>query len=151
MVPHVLTRQPLTWTPPLPHDDPPVAHINTTPLVDVMLVLLIIFLITLPVLSTHIRVQLPRATTGHQAVQTAAVVISIDAQGQLYWQNQRLTGAGDLLARLRSLAQHDPQASVHIYGDASGQFAPISAVLDACAQAGLDGVAIITQVSGARP
>ncbi len=120
------------------------SEINTTPLVDVMLVLLIIFLITIPVINTSVAVRLPRQTTQLQESQPQTVLISIDAAGQSYWFDARLTDPQTLQDRLKQAAAQTPQPAVHIRGDARADFAAVARVLYACQQAGIAHIGFVT-------
>src|SRR5512133_1431719 len=94
-------------------DDAVLSEINTTPLVDVMLVLLIIFLITIPVINTSVAVRLPREANQLQQTQPQTVVISVDAQGGTYWFNARLADAQSLQDKLMQAATQTPKPEVH--------------------------------------
>ena len=120
------------------------SEINTTPLVDVMLVLLIIFLITIPVINTSVAVRLPRQTTQLQESQPQTVLISIDAAGQSYWFDARLTDPQTWQDRLKQAAAQTPQPAVHIRGDARADFAAVARVLYACQQAGIAHIGFVT-------
>jgi len=131
-------------------DDAILADINTTPLVDVMLVLLIIFLITVPVLSTSVVVNLPRHAHQLQASEAQPVVISVDAQGRTYWLDSRVPDTASLRAHLNAAAARQPQPAVHIRGDASADYAAVAQVLQAAQAAGLARVGFITEPAGSR-
>ncbi|MFM2056734.1 MAG: hypothetical protein RLY71_1119, partial [Pseudomonadota bacterium] len=89
-------------------DDQVIAAINTTPLVDVMLVLLIIFLITIPVVNYSVPVQLPKERLDIRASKPENIVLSVDAAGNTYWNDARLASPAQLLDRLKSVAQQTP-------------------------------------------
>jgi biopolymer transport protein ExbD len=125
--------------------DAVLANINTTPLVDVMLVLLIIFLITIPVVNHSVAVELPKQRHELRETQPKDVVISVDAEGQTYWQDARLRGASDLVERLKGIAQLEPQPEVHIRGDARSDYRPFGRILLACQRAGISKVGFITE------
>jgi biopolymer transport protein ExbD len=122
-----------------------VAAINTTPLVDVMLVLLIIFLITIPVANFSVPVELPKRTNALRESTPKDVVISVDAQGGSFWFDARITGRDDLQQRLKKIAAQNPQPEVHIRGDARGDYAPVGRILLACQRAGILKVGFITE------
>jgi biopolymer transport protein ExbD len=122
-----------------------VAAINTTPLVDVMLVLLIIFLITIPVANFSVPVELPKRTNALRESTPKDVVISVDAQGGTFWFDARIAGRDDLQQRLRKIAAQNPQPEVHIRGDARGDYAPVGRILLACQRAGILKVGFITE------
>jgi biopolymer transport protein ExbD len=120
------------------------ATINTTPLVDVMLVLLIIFLITIPVITKQVPVVLPKATNLPTQTKPENITIAIDKDGGIYWNTQLLKGQEDLKARLRSIAREEPQPDVHIRGDSNVRYQFVGQVLVATQQIGIRKVAFIT-------
>ena len=126
-------------------DDEVMSAINTTPLVDVMLVLLIIFLITIPVINTSVAVRLPREANQLQLTQPQTVVISVDAQGGTYWFNARLADAQSLQDKLMQVATRTPKPEVHIRGDARSDYAAVARVLYACQQAGITRIGFVTE------
>ncbi|WPC68391.1 biopolymer transporter ExbD [Rhodoferax ferrireducens] len=126
-------------------DDAVLSEINTTPLVDVMLVLLIIFLITIPVINTSVAVRLPREANQLQQSQPQTVVISVDAHGGTYWFDARLTDAQSLQDKLTPMARQTPQPEVHIRGDARSDFEAVARVLYACQQAGITRIGFVTE------
>ena len=126
-------------------DDAVLSEINTTPLVDVMLVLLIIFLITIPVINTSVAVRLPREANQLQLTQPQTVVISVDAQGGTYWFNARLADAQSLQDKLMQVATRTPKPEVHIRGDARSDYAAVARVLYACQQAGITRIGFVTE------
>ncbi len=126
-------------------DDADLSEINTTPLVDVMLVLLIIFLITIPVINTSVAVRLPRQTSELQQRQPETVVISVDVAGATYWFDARLTDPQSLSDRLKRIAAQTPQPEVHIRGDARADFEAVARVLSAVQQAGIARIGFVTE------
>ena len=126
-------------------DDAMLSEINTTPLVDVMLVLLIIFLITIPVINTSVAVRLPKAANQLRQSQPETVVISVDARGGAYWFDTRLADSASLMARLRQLAAQVPPPEVHIRGDARADYEAVARVLQACQQAGITRIGFVTE------
>src|SRR5512144_245896 len=95
-------------------EDEIVSAINTTPLVDVMLVLLIIFLITIPVVTTSIPVQLPKERNEIRETKPENIVISVDANGGIYWNELRIQSTQALIDRLKKVAVLTPQPEVQI-------------------------------------
>src|ERR1700677_157428 len=89
------------------------SDINVTPLVDVMLVLLIIFIITIRVIIQQVPVQLPKATNLPTQTKPENITIAVDKEGNIFWNTQRVNGTDDLKARLRGIARQDPQPEVH--------------------------------------
>ncbi len=128
-----------------PDDDADLAEINTTPLVDVMLVLLIIFLITIPVINTSVAVRLPREANQLQQTLPGTVVISVDAAGASYWFDARLSDAQSLRDKLQQIAAQTPQPEVHIRGDARADFEAVARVLSAAQQAGIARIGFVTE------
>jgi biopolymer transport protein ExbD len=128
-----------------PDDDADLSEINTTPLVDVMLVLLIIFLITIPVINTSVAVRLPRQSSELQQIQPETVVISVDAAGATYWFDARLSSAQSLSEKLIQIAAQKPQPEVHIRGDARADFEAVARVLSAAQQAGIARIGFVTE------
>jgi biopolymer transport protein ExbD len=126
-------------------DDAVLSEINTTPLVDVMLVLLIIFLITIPVINTSVAVRLPQETNQLRQSQPETVVISVDAKGGTYWFDARLADPQNLQDKLRLIARQTPQPEVHIRGDARSDFEAVARVLYACQQAGITRIGFVTE------
>src|SRR6202041_3358606 len=93
------------------------ADINVTPLVDVMLVLLIIFIITIRVIGQQVQLDLPKATNLPTQTKPENITIAVDKQGAIYWNTQLLSGQEELKQKLREIARIDPQPDVHIRGD----------------------------------
>jgi len=126
-------------------DDEVMATINTTPLVDVMLVLLIIFLITIPVVTTSIKVDLPQERLNPRQSKPENIVLSVDARGVVYWHDTPLPNAEALVARLKQVSVQSPQPEVHIRGDRAALYAPVGRVVLACQRAGIARVSFITE------
>lgn len=127
-----------------PDDSELLSVINTTPLVDVMLVLLIIFLITIPVVTTSVQVQLPRETQQPHVPQPDNVVLSVNARGQAFIYDTAVRDTADLMQRLKTFAEKTPQPEVQIRGDASADFEAVGRVLYAAQVAGLTKVRFVT-------
>lgn len=121
------------------------SEINTTPLVDVMLVLLIIFLITIPVINTSVSVKLPIQTNQLQKMQAKTVVISINASGAIFWLDTPILDMQSLQNRLNETALLTPQPEVHIRGDARTNYEAVARVLFACQQAGVTQIGFVTE------
>ena len=126
-------------------DDAVIATINTTPLVDVMLVLLIIFLITIPVVTSRVPLQLPKERVEPLDASATHVVIAVDRRGTVYWGNLALAGRAELLARLQRVAAATPQPEVQLRGDLAADYDGIGRVLSACQRAGIARVSLITE------
>ena len=130
--------------------DQALSAINTTPLVDVMLVLLIIFLITVPVIRHPTRVDLPRQQASAPP-RAADVVISIHRDGRMDWNDTPLAGGAPMRRRLRELAQREPRARVQISADRAASYAPVGRVVDACRQAGITSLGFLTRTRTSTP
>ena len=126
-------------------DDEVVSYINTTPLVDVMLVLLIIFLITIPVVRHSINVQLPNETNEARESKLDNVEVSVAADGSIYWNELRMANSQQLVERLKTIAAKKPQPEVHIRGDKNANYEGVGRVVYACQMAGIAKVGFITE------
>ena len=126
-------------------DEEVVSSINTTPLVDVMLVLLIIFLITIPVVNSSILVTLPREPVQSREQQAEDVIVTVDAQGALYWFDTRLPGPKDLQELLARVSQMKPQPELHIRADARADYESIGQVVYAAQQSGMARIGFLTE------
>ena len=125
-------------------EDEVMGTINTTPLVDVMLVLLIIFLITIPVVTTSIKVDLPKEPNVVREAKPETVVISVNQAGQIYLYDTPIPSTQDLNVRLQKLAAMKPQPDVQIRGDAQSAFESVGRVMYAVQRAGITQVGFIT-------
>ena len=130
---------------PLEADDDLVADINTTPLVDVMLVLLIIFLITIPVVIQTIPLTLPKERNLPTQTKPENIVISVNRDGDVFWNNQPVADERRLLDRLKEIAVRKPQPEVHIRGDKEGRYEFVGRVVYTCQRAGILKVGFITE------
>src|SRR4051812_27230292 len=126
-------------------EDEVMSNINTTPLVDVMLVLLIIFLITIPVVTTSIPVSLPKERVEIRETKPENVIISVDPKGDVFWYDQKMNTPRDLIDRLKRVSNIKPQPEVQIRGDMSAKYEGVGKVLYACQIAGIVKVAFITE------
>ncbi len=125
--------------------DQEVSAINTTPLVDVMLVLLIIFLITIPVVNYSVPVDLPKQRNQVREAKAEDVVISVDATGRLYWLDAPVADTEDLVSRLKKVSVLSPQPQIHIRGDFKSRYEPVGRILYACQRAGIVKIGFITE------
>ena len=121
------------------------SDINVTPLVDVMLVLLIIFIITIPVIVAQVHLDLPKATNLPTQTKPENITISVDKDGDVYWNTKKLASKEDLKTELRGIARIEPQPEVHIRGDANVRYMYVGQVLVAAQQIGIRKVAFITE------
>jgi biopolymer transport protein ExbD len=125
--------------------DEVISKINTTPLVDVMLVLMIIFLITIPAVNSSVPLKLPKEVNIARDPQSKSIVVSVDAKGQVYWMDLKLNDMAALDLKLKELAQQNPQPELHFQGDAKANFQSVGKVLLQIQNAGLDKVGFITE------
>lgn len=126
-------------------EDEVVAAINTTPLVDVMLVLLIIFLITVPVVTQSITLDLPKEKNQVTQTKPENVNIGVTSQGDVFWNTQKLANNKVLLEKLKVIAVLTPQPEVHIRGDQNARYEYVGKVVVACQRAGIMKVGFITE------
>ena len=126
-------------------EDQIVSAINTTPLVDVMLVLRIIFLITIPVVTTSIPVQLPKERNEVRETKPENIVLSVDVAGRIYWNDLRIPTTAALIERLKKIAALTPQPEVQIRGDGKANYDSVGRIIYACQRAGIAKVGFITE------
>ena len=126
-------------------DDEVVSAINTTPLVDVMLVLLIIFLITIPVVTQTVAVQLPKESNIARQTKPENIEISVNKDGDIFWNQQLVADSDALFTRLSKVATQKPQPEVHIRGDAHARYESIGRVLFQCTRAAIQKVSFVTE------
>ena len=119
--------------------------INTTPLVDVMLVLLIIFLITIPVVTQSITLELPKERNVVTVTKPENVLLAVSKDGDVYWNTHQIRDIDELVALLTEKAKQKPQPEVHIRGDQSARYESIGRVVFACQRAGIAKVGFITE------
>lgn len=127
------------------HDDEMLATINTTPLVDVMLVLLIIFLITIPVVTQTVPVSLPKDSNQPREQHAQRIELSVTREGEVYWGMSPIKTQEELVRQLKAHARQEPQPEVSIRGDEASRFAAIDRVMQACKQAGLTRVGLVIE------
>jgi biopolymer transport protein ExbD len=126
-------------------EDEVVSTINTTPLVDVMLVLLIIFLITIPVVTTSIPVQLPKERNEVRETKPENITLSVDVKGRIYWNDLQIPTTPALIDRLKKISVLTPQPEVQIRGDGGADYDAVGRIIYACQRAGIAKVAFITE------
>ncbi|HEY4751304.1 MAG TPA: biopolymer transporter ExbD [Steroidobacteraceae bacterium] len=122
-----------------------IASINTTPLVDVMLVLLIIFLITIPVINKTVKVDLPKAVNIPTQTKPENITIAVDKAGTIYWNDKRVADKNELLALIEASAVKKPQPEVHIRGDQETRYEDIGRVMYAIQRGGIVKVGFLTE------
>ena len=120
------------------------AAINTTPLVDVMLVLLIIFLITIPAIVQQVPLELPKERNVPTQTKPENIVIAVDKDGGVFWNNQPVDDR-KLLNQLKEIAVKIPQPEIHIRGDRDGRYEFVGRVVYACQRAGILKIGFITE------
>ena len=126
-------------------EDEVVSTINTTPLVDVMLVLLIIFLITIPVVTTSVPVTLPRERNEIRETKPENITLSVDVGGRIYWNDLRINTTAALVERLKKVAVLNPKPEVQIRGDGNANYDAVGRIIYACQRAGNAKVGFITE------
>ncbi|MDO9597363.1 MAG: biopolymer transporter ExbD [Azoarcus sp.] len=126
-------------------DDEIVSAINTTPLVDVMLVLLIIFLITVPVVTNTVAVELPKEVNRPRVTAPENINIAVTRDGGVFWNEQPVAGNEALVERLKGIALQEPQPEVQIRGDGAAPYEYVGRVVFACQRAGILKVGFITE------
>jgi len=119
-------------------------EINTTPLVDVMLVLLIVFMITIPVMNHSVKIDLPRASSQPDQIKPESIDLSIDAQGKLYW-NEQSIDAAQMKARMAEAARKNPQPELHLRAERTTQYEKVAQVMAAAQTGGLSKIGFVTE------
>jgi biopolymer transport protein ExbD len=119
-------------------------EINMTPLVDVMLVLLIIFIITIPVMKHSVNVDLPRATNQTEEVKPETIRLSVNAQGAYFWNESQISET-ELVPRLQVEAAKQPQPELHIRGDKDVRYERVAQAMAAAQQSGIKKIGFITE------
>jgi biopolymer transport protein ExbD len=119
--------------------------INTTPLVDVMLVLLIIFLITIPVVTQSIQLELPKERNVPTQTKPENILLAVSKEGDIYWGIQPIPNIDTLVERLKKEAVKEPQPEVHIRGDQEARYESVGRLVVACQRAGILKVGFITE------
>jgi biopolymer transport protein ExbD len=126
-------------------EDEVIGTINTTPLVDVMLVLLIIFLITIPVVTHTIPVKLPNETDEPYKTKPENINLAVNKQGDMFWNEQLVPNTTTLLAKLKEVAVIVPQPELHIRGDQQTKYEYIGKVILTAQRAGIAKIGFITE------
>jgi len=125
------------------------AEINVVPLVDVMLVLLVIFIITAPLLTHSVKIDLPKASSNPNITKPDHVELAIREDGSLYW-NGELVQKESLAARFELEAKKEPQPELHIKADGTSKYEKISQVMSIAAKTGLTKIGFVTDPSGVQ-
>lgn len=126
------------------HNDEVMSEINMTPLVDVMLVLLIIFIITVPVLTHSVNVDLPRASNQPTELKPQTVQLAVTANGEVFW-NETKVDAAQLNAKLLAAAVQSPQPEIHLRGDKAVPYEHVVKTMAAVQQAGILKLGFVTE------
>ena len=124
----------------------PMAEINMIPLIDVMLVLLVIFIVTAPLLTHAVKIDLPKASSNPNITKPDNVQLAIRADGQVFW-NGEVTDEAGLAARFAATATLNPQPEVHIRAERTAQYENVAKVMAGAAKAGLSRIGFVTDPS----
>jgi biopolymer transport protein ExbD len=120
------------------------AEINMIPLIDVMLVLLVIFIVTAPLLTHAVKVDLPKASSAPNLTQPENVQVAIDAQGQVHW-NGEVVSAAALQERMRTAATFSPPPELHLRAERTTHYEKVTEVMSAAAREGLTRIGFVTE------
>ncbi len=126
-------------------EDEAISAINTTPLVDVMLVLLIIFLVTIPVITQSVPLKLPEESNVPRQTKPENVEIAVTKDGDVYWGLTPVRDNDELVERLKKIAVVVPQPEVHIRGDLAGRYEFVGRVVFAAQRAGIQKIGFVTE------
>ena len=126
-------------------DDEMNSSINTTPLVDVMLVLLIIFLITIPVVTQSVQLSLPKERNLPTQTKPENILLAVTKDGDVYWNTRKIPDTETLVKELKKESIKDPQPEVHIRGDEEARYESVGRLVVACQRAGIAKVGFITE------
>ena len=127
----------------------PMAEINMVPLIDVMLVLLVIFIITAPLLTHAVKVDLPRAFSTPNITQPQNIQLAIKANGDVYWNGEHIVET-QIASRMTASARLDPQPELHLRADRTTNYEKVAQVLSAAAKAGLTKIGFVTEPAADR-
>ena len=122
----------------------PMAEINMVPLIDVMLVLLVIFIITAPLLTNAVKIDLPKASSAPNLTKPDHITISLDGAGSLYWNGERIDRAG-LKQRLTVASKQQPQPEIHLRADKTTPYQPLAEVMADAASAGMGRIGFVSE------
>lgn len=125
-------------------DAAPMAEINMIPLIDVMLVLLVIFIITAPLLTHAVKIELPKASSHPNVVQPENVQLGVKADGEVYWNGEMVDKAA-LATRMAAAAKLDPQPEIHLRAERTTEYQKVAEVMSAAARAGLVKIGFVTE------
>jgi biopolymer transport protein ExbD len=125
--------------------DEMLSEINMVPLIDVMLVLLIVFIITVPVMKHAVNIDLPRASNEKELVKPETVRLSVDADGAYFWNERQLSDDNELQGLLAAAAAQVPQPDLHIRGDRAVRYERVALAMAAAQQAGVKKIGFVTE------
>jgi biopolymer transport protein ExbD len=128
-------------------DDGLMNEINMTPLVDVMLVLLIVFMVTIPVIRHAVKIDLPHASSQPQDTKPAHVNVAVEADGTIMWDDQKIDDAA-LAARIAQASQQSPQPELHLRADRKVPYERVADVMSAAQAGGLTKIGFVTEPKG---
>jgi biopolymer transport protein ExbD len=128
-------------------DDGLMNEINMTPLVDVMLVLLIVFMVTIPVIRHAVKIDLPHASSQKEEAKPAQVTVAIDADSNVLWNDQKVDEAA-LSAKIAEAAQASPQPELHLDADRKVPYEKVAQVMSAAQVGGLTKIGFVTLPKG---
>lgn len=126
-------------------DERTMSEINTTPLVDVMLVLLIVFMITIPVITHTVPVELPEVSNEARKTRPENINLSVNKDGQVFWGTMLLADSNQLLEKLKEVAVIQPQPEVHVHADEATRYEHVGRVILTAQRAGIMKVGFITE------
>lgn len=127
----------------------PLGEINMVPLIDVMLVLVVIFLVTAPLLTHAVKIDLPQATSQPDST-PATIDLALDAQGRIFWDGKSITGA-ELPARVKTAATRQPAPELHIRADRNTRYELIAQVMSEAAKHGLSKIGFVSDPAKTTP
>jgi biopolymer transport protein ExbD len=130
-------------------DNTPMAEINMVPLIDVMLVLLVIFIITAPLLTHAVKIDLPRAASSPNVSKPDSIQLAIRAGGDVFWNGEPVDRQA-LVQRMAEAAKFDPQPEVHLRVDRATEYQRVAEVMSAAARAGLTRIGFVTEPGDAQ-
>ena len=122
----------------------PMSEINTTPLVDVMLVLLVIFIITAPLLTHAVKIDLPQASSQPLPEKPEVISVSIDGSGKMYWNDAPMV-QGELSVKLQQIAKQEPQPELHIRADKETRYQILAEVMADAQNAGVTKLGFVSE------
>lgn len=128
----------------------PMADINVIPLVDIMLVLLVIFIVTAPLLTHSVKIDLPKAASAPDESRAPAIQFAVDGSGQLYWDGEKIS-RDQMLARFAEAGKRERPPEVHLRIDRTVQYETLADVMSEASKAGVSRLGFVTDPSGAAP